>query len=43
VPLPQIQAILGHANLATTSIYLHSLSDSQRAAAKRMQAALLDE
>ena len=37
VPLPEIQAILGHANLATTSIYLHSLSDSQKAAAQRMQ------
>jgi integrase len=40
VPLPESQAILGHADPATTAVYLHSLSDSQRAAAQRMQEAL---
>ncbi len=29
VPLPQIQRILGHAQITTTGVYLHSLSDAQ--------------
>lgn len=37
VPLPEIQRILGHAQITTTGVYLHSLSDAQRAAAQRMQ------
>lgn len=43
VPLPEIQAILGHAQLSTTAVYLHSLSDAQRDAARRMDDALFGE
>lgn len=37
VPLLEIQRILGHAQITTTGVYLHSLSDAQRVAAHRMR------
>ena len=43
VPLPEIQAILGHGQMSTTAVYLRSLSDAQRDAARRMDDALLGE
>lgn len=40
VPAREIQAILGHAHIQTTMIYVHGTSDQQRAAAERVGSAL---
>jgi integrase len=40
VPLHEVQAILGHAQLSTTMIYVHSVPEGIRKAAQQMDDAL---
>lgn len=43
VPVSEIQSILGHAQVSTTMVYVHSLSEAQRQAAQKMDDALFGE
>ena len=36
VPLTTVKAMMGHTDIATTSIYLHSLEESRRRGAETM-------
>jgi site-specific recombinase XerD len=39
VPIDVVQALLGHANAASTAVYLHATDEDKRAAVDRVEAA----